>query len=440
LYAVTVNSPLQTVDTLIQARWILPITPPRTVLEDHVLAISGGAIVDLLPAAAARKRYTGQREFLLADHALIPGLVDLHTRAATILAHRTAGEATSQADLLDERDIADELVYDGTRLACAVMLRGGVTCFNDTYFFPRAAARAAIDSGMRAALGMIVLDSPTSYAADAADYIDKGIVVRDELKDEPLLSFCLAPSPPQRLTDKTLSRIATFAGELDVPIHAELHQSRAGIAASLRDYGMRPLARLARFGLLGPALIAAHAVHLEATEIALLAQHGCHVAHCPVPNLMLGHGIAPLARLLAAGVNVGLGSGSAVPNTAFDLFGAMRIASLVAKGESGDAATLPAWETLELATRRAACALGLDDRVGTLGVGKRADVVAVRVSGLEVMPCYDPVSHIVYAAGRRDVSHVWVDGKAVVEDSQFTRIDTHELQAKASFWRNRMRA
>jgi len=211
--------------------------------------------------------------------------------------------------LQDERDVADEFVYDGTRLACAHMLRGGVTCFNDMYFFPRAAARAALDSNMRAVLGMTVLESPTSYAADASDYVDKGLAARDELRGEPLLSFCLAPSSPQRLTDKTLTRIATFAGELDVPVHTELHQTRADIAASMREHGMRPLARLVKFGLLGPALIAAHAVHLDAMEMALLAQHGCHIAHCPVLNLMLGNGIAPLAKLLATGVNVGLGKG-----------------------------------------------------------------------------------------------------------------------------------
>ncbi len=434
------NSLPKIVETLIYARWILPGAPARTMLDNHALAISRGEIVDVLPAADARMRYKGTREFALPDHVIIPGLIDLHTRAATILGHGMAGEAAAEIDLQDDRDVADEFVYDGTRLACAVMLRGGVTCFNDLYFFPRAAARAALDSGMRAALGMIVLESSTSYAADASDYVDKGIAVRDELKGEPLLSFCLAPCSSQRLTDKTLSRLATFAGELDVPIHTELHQTREELATSMREYGMRPLARLAKFGLLGPALIAAHAVHLDVAEIALLAQHGCHVAHCPVTNLMLGNGVAPLAKLLATGVNAGLGSGSAIPNRPFDLFRTMHIASLLAKGESGNRATLSAWEALELATRRAASALGLDGRVGSLAIGKRADIVAVHVSDLDITPCYDPVSHIVYAAGPRDVTHVWVDGKSLIENGQITYVDTHELQTKALFWRNRMRS
>jgi 5-methylthioadenosine/S-adenosylhomocysteine deaminase len=446
LYAAHVNPQLQPVDTVIEARWIVPVAPARSALDGHAVVIADGRITDVLPAADVRTRYKPARHFTLGDHVLIPGLINLHTHAATTLMRGMVDDvavsdwAHGHMATAETRQASDEFVYDGTRLACAEMLLGGVTCFNDMYFSPGAAARAALECNMRAALGMIVLESPSPYAADARDYLDKGIALRDELKDEALLTFCFAPHAPHTLTDKSLARMATFAGELDAPLHTHLHETRDEIATSLREHGARPLQRLAALGLLGPGLIAAHAVHLEPAEVELLAQYGCHIAHCPTANLKLGNGIAAVARLLSSGVNVGLGTGSAACNNRLDVFAEMRLAALLAKGESGDPAALPAWQALELATRRAACALGLDSRVGTLEIGKRADIAAVRLSGLEVTPCYDPVAHIVYAAGREHVTHVWVDGEAAVEEGRLTRIDGHDLQAKASFWRNRLRA
>jgi 5-methylthioadenosine/S-adenosylhomocysteine deaminase len=318
------------------------------------------------------------------------------------------------------------------------MLRGGVTCFNDMYFFPEATARALSECGMRAAVGMIVTEFPSPYASDAQDYLSKGLMLRDRFRNDPLLSFCLAPHAPYTVSDESLRQVATFASELDLPVHMHVHETAAEIEQSIKDHGMRPIRRLAGLGLLGPNLIAVHAVHLDADEIELFARHGCHVAHCATSNLKLASGIAPVSALQKAGVNVGLGTDSAASNNRLDLLAEMRLAALLAKGASGDPTAIPAWQALEMATLSGARALGLDDRIGSLTIGKCADITAVRVDEVEVSPAYDPHSQFVYACGREHVSHVWVNGKLLLDDRRLTTLDTHEIIARASYWQDRI--
>ena len=434
------NSSLQKIDTLIEAHWIIPVDPPHSVLSGHAVAVSDGCIVGVLPAAEAHKKFDAQQHIALADHVLIPGLVNLHTHAAMTLLRGLADDLTLMEWLnrhiwpAEQRHVSEEFVYDGTRLACAEMLRGGVTCFNDMYFFPRAAARAAMEARMRAAIGLIVAEFPSPYAADAQDYLSKGLLVRDALRGESRLTFCLAPHAPYSVSDKSLTDVATYAGELDLPVHMHIHETLDEITLSIKEHGMRPLQRLRQHGLLSPGLIAVHAIHLENNEIDLLARHGCHVVHCPSSNLKLASGVAPIATLLTNNVNVGLGTDGAASNNRLDLFAEMRLAALLAKGMAGDAATLPAWQALEMATVRPARALGMDNLIGSLTPGKRADITAVSLSDIALAPCYDPLSHLVYAAGREHVSHVWVDGELVVDNGKLTTMDTQELRTKAAYW------
>jgi 5-methylthioadenosine/S-adenosylhomocysteine deaminase len=431
-------------DTVIEARWVIPLEPARDVLTDHTVVITDSRITAILPTPQARATYVARQRVELAGHALIPGLINLHTHAAMTLMRGLADDL-SLMDWLNQRiwpaemrHVSDAFVHDGTRLACAEMLRGGVTTFNDMYFFPQAAARAAREAGMRAALGLIVVEFPSPYASDAQDYLSKGLAVRDELRNDPLLCFCLAPHAPYTVSDKSLRQIATFASELDLPVHTHVHETSTEIEQSVNEHGARPLRRLADLGVLGPGLIAVHAIHLEQQEIELLAQFGCHVAHCPSSNLKLASGLAPLRALSQAGVNVALGTDGAASNNRLDLFAEMRLAALLAKGLTGDATTIPAWQALEMATLHAARALGMDDKIGSLRAGKLADLAAVRLDDIETSPCYDPVSHLVYAAGREQVSHVWVNGELVLDDRVLTTMDTQEIIASAAYWRDRI--
>ncbi len=435
---------MEAIDALIEPRWIVPVEPAGVVLDGHAVAIHRGRIAGLLPAAAARARFVPERRYDLPDHVLIPGLVNLHTHAAMALMRGLADDRPLMAWLkehiwpAEQRHASPELVYDGTLLACAEMLRGGVTCANDMYFFPEAAAQAFQDAGMRAAIGLIAVEFPSAYAADAEDYLVKGLAARDRLGGRSRLSFCMAPHAPYTVSDRTLERIATLAEELDLPIHIHLHETAAEVQEGLEAHGTRPFARLAALGLVTERLIAVHAVHLTAPEIAALARHGASVAHCPSSNLKLASGLAPVAALLQRGVNVGLGTDGAASNNRLDLFAEMRTAALLAKAVSGDAAAMPAHAALHCATLGGARALGLDGAIGSIGAGKLADLSAVSLAEFETRPCYDPVSHLVYVCGREHVTHVWVEGEPVVEDRALRRVDPRDLERRLGLWQTRL--
>jgi 5-methylthioadenosine/S-adenosylhomocysteine deaminase len=430
--------------TVIEPRWVIPVIPAATVLADHAVVIEGERISAVLPLADALARHPDATRIQLPEQVLIPGLVNLHTHAAMSLMRGIADDLALMDWLqnhiwpAESRMVSDSFVYDGTLLACAEMLRGGVTCFNDMYFFPEAAARAVLQAGMRAALGIITVEFRSAYAVDAQDYLAKGIALRDSLRDEPTLSFCLAPHAPFTVSDATFTQIAIYAGELDLPVHIHLHETLQEISDSIDLHGIRPLARLEKLGLLGPNLLAVHCVHLNSAEIALLARHGCSIAHCPSSNLKLGSGIAPVSEFLKAGVNIGIGTDGAASNNRLDLFAEMRLAALLAKGASGDPQIMPAHHALEAATLGGARALGLQEHIGSITPGKFADLTAVNLSATELSPCYDPVSHLVYAAGREHVTDVWVGGTRRVTNGKLMNLDETALLSRANYWKTKL--
>jgi len=287
-------------------------------------------------------------------------------------------------------------------------------------------------------LGIVVIEFPTAYASDAQDYLRKGLAMRDELKHEPLLSFCMAPHAPYTVSDKSFENILTLAEQLQIPINTHLHETRDEIRESLSKFGVRPIARLEKLGVLGASFIAVHAVHLDAPEIALLAQLGCSVAHCPSSNLKLASGISPIDKMLAAGINVGMGTDGAASNNRLDVFCEMRLAALLAKATSDDAETVPAHTALRMATLNAAQALGLEQTIGSIEPGKSADLCAVNLDSLDLAPCYDPASHLVYAAGREHVSDVWVAGRQLVGSGKLLHLDPQEIRRKAAEWQARI--
>jgi 5-methylthioadenosine/S-adenosylhomocysteine deaminase len=318
------------------------------------------------------------------------------------------------------------------------MLSGGITCFNDMYFYPQAAAASANKAGMRANLGLIVLEFPSSYASDADDYLQKGFAAYDSWRGDALISTSIAPHAPYTVTNQTFESVITYAEQLGLGIHTHLHETQDEIAQSEAQYGTRPIQRLLALGLLGPNLVAAHGVHLLPSEIEMLSEYGCHIAHCPTSNLKLASGVAPVAQLLARGVNIGLGSDGAASNNRLDIFSEMRLAALLAKGLSGDAAVLPAHQALEMATLNAAKALGLDDKIGSIEVGKMADLTAVKLSDLETTPCYDPISHLVYTCGREHVTHTWVAGELRYSDGLYANIEPLELKEIINTWQPKL--
>lgn len=438
-------SPATRIDLLIEARWTIPIEPTGLTLEDHALAVHQGHIVALLPRTEARNRFAPDETVRLPNHILMPGLVNLHTHAAMTLLRGLADDLPLMAWLrnhiwpAEAKHVSPQFVYDGTRLACAEMLQGGTTCFNDMYFFPKATAEAALHSGMRAAIGLVTMEFPSTYATDADDYLDKGIALRDELRDEALLSFCLAPHAPYTVSDQSFARILTLSEQCDLPIHLHLHETTEEIADAEKQHRQRPLERLRQLGLLSPKLVAAHAVHLTADEIITLGAHGCSIAHCPSANLKLASGIAPVADMLDGGINVGLGTDGAASNNRLDMFMEMRLAALLAKARSGRADAVSAHQALHMATLGGAQALGLDAHIGSLRPGKAADLCAIDTNKISLTPCYDVASLLVYSAGREQVSDVWVAGIQRLKGGTRVKNDEIELINCGRLWQNRIR-
>ena len=432
----------QAVDTLLHARWVIPVEPDLTCLEHTSLALRAGRIVEILPTAAARARYTATETVELPNHALIPGLVNTHTHAAMSL-FRGLSDDLALMDWLTQhiwpaeaKWISPEFVRDGVRLAAAEMLKSGTTCLNDMYFFPEDAADVLREAGMRACLGLILIDFPTNYAQTPDEYFEKGLKLHDSLRHDPLLSTAFAPHAPYSVSDASLAKIRTINNELNLPVHMHVHETAHEVNESVAKTGKRPLARLDALDLLGPTLAAVHMTQLTAEEIARLAEAGASVVHCPESNLKLASGFCPVHALLNAGVNVALGTDGAASNNDLDMLGELRTAALLAKAVSGDATAVPAHTALRMATLNGAKAMGLEAEIGSLRPGKAADITAIDLSALSSQPVYDPVSQIVYTASREQVTDVWVAGKRLLANRALTTLDEDAILNRARVWRD----
>ncbi|HYT98250.1 MAG TPA: TRZ/ATZ family hydrolase [Casimicrobiaceae bacterium] len=436
------NNPRE-VALVIDARYIVPIEPAGT-LVDHALVVDDGRIVALAPSASIERDYLAQTRVALPTHVLIPGLVNAHTHAAMVLLRGIADDVPLKPWLEDHiwpregRHVSPEFVADGTLHAAAEMLKGGITCANDMYFYPDAAAHAYEAAGMRALIGMPVLDFPTPYASDADVYLAKGFAARDAFKHSPRLAFALAPHAPYTVGDETWRKIVMYARQLDLPIHTHIAETRTEVDDARAASGESPVLRLDRLGATGPSFIGVHAVHLQPPDIETLATQQCNIVHCPVSNMKLASGIAPVTALAARGINVALGTDGAASNNRLDLLSEMRIASLLAKVATGDAAALAATAVLRMATLGGAIALGLDGEIGSLSLGKQADVVAIDLSSLDVLPMYDAISHLLNVVGREQVTDVWIGGEHIVDGRRLTTIDEPAVAARARAWQQRL--
>ncbi|MEY3289369.1 MAG: hypothetical protein RLZZ419_1611 [Pseudomonadota bacterium] len=432
------------VDTLIHAGWIIPVEPESVTYEHHTLVINGGKIIDLLPMELAKQKYQGKATENLENHALLPGLINCHTHAAMTLMRGIADDLPLMDWLqnhiwpLEQKWMNEAFVKEGTDLAIAEMIRGGTTCFNDMYFFPDITAKQAIQHGIRATVGMIVIDFPSIWAQNSDEYIEKGLDLHEQLRLSDLCSTAFAPHAPYTVSDEPLQKIRTLADQLALPIHIHLHETLHEVEQAQAQTRQRPIQRLQELGLVNPSLIAVHMTQLTDEEISLFAESGAHIVHCPESNLKLASGFCQVAKCLAAGINVALGTDGAASNNDLDMFGEMRTAALLGKAVAGDASAIPAMTALRMATINGAKALGLETVCGSLSIGKAADVIAIDLNMLETQPLYCPVSQIVYAASRQQVTDVWVAGKQLLKERQLTTINIDDLKIRIAEWQQRL--
>jgi len=433
---------------ILQPDWIVTVNSSFEVLQDYAVVLEDNRVLSLtsIDEIVDLPFYEQADLVRMPDCALLPGLVNSHTHASMSLFRGMADDLPLMEWLSEHiwpaeaRWVDSQFAADGFKLAAAEMIRSGTTCLSDMFYFPDEIARCAQQIGMRSVVGLIVLDFPSPWAQSADEYLHKALAVHDEIREFSLVSSALAPHAPYTVSDEQLRQIAMYSNELDVPVHMHLHETAAEVAEAQQNNGQRPLERLDQLNLLNSNLIAVHMTELDEFEIERIAEAGVNVAHCPESNLKLGSGICPVASLLEKGVNICLGTDGAASNNDLDLLGEMRTAAMLAKGSSGNASACNARQAIEMATINGARALGMADRIGSIEVGKCADLIAINLASLNTQPLYEPVAQIVYAAASRQVSHVWIDGVAQLRDFELCNLDSDEIIARASSWARKIRS
>jgi 5-methylthioadenosine/S-adenosylhomocysteine deaminase len=431
---------------VVEAGWIVPVEPAGVVLEDYALVVDEGRILALLPRTQARAEYAPRERVSRPASVLMPGLVNAHTHNPMTLMRGVADDLplmpwlTEHVWPIEGAVMSPAFVADGCELAVAEMLRGGTTCCNENYFFPDAQAATYRRLGFRAVVGLPIIEFPSAWAASPAEYFGKGLEVYDNYRRDPLVSFSFAPHAPYTVSDVSFERIRVLAEQLDLPVHCHVHETAREVEESVQQHGQRPLARLDRLGIVTERLLAVHMTQLTDAEIALCAERGVSVVHCPQSNLKLASGFSPVEKLRLAGVNVAIGTDGCASNNDLDMFDELRCAALLAKGVAGDATAWNAAYTLRAATLGGARAVGLGEQIGSLEPGKLADFVCVAMDALETQPMYHAISQLVYSSGRSQVRDVWIGGERRLADGELVEFDSVGLLERVQRWRGTIAA
>ena len=436
--------PPQPVDLLIEARWVVPVEPHAVVLENHAVVVQDDRIVALLPIAEARAAYAPRERVELREHALIPGLVNSHTHNPMTLLRGLADDLPLMVWLqqhiwpAEAKVIGPEFVRDGVELAVAEMLRGGTTCANENYFFPDIIGATYRKLGFRAVVGLPVIEFSTAWANSQDEYFERAAEVHDSFLGDSLIFTAFASQVPYTVSDESFERIRVQSDQLDIPVHLHTHETAHEIEEEKKKSGLRPFQRLQKLGLVNDRLIAVHMTQVTDGEIAACASAGVSVVHCPESNLKLASGFCPAERFRRAGVNLAIGTDGCASNNDLDMFGEMRTAAQLAKAVAGDAAAFDAAFALRAATLNGARALGLEAKIGSIEVGKQADLAAVRLSDLETQPLFHVASQLVYACNRQQVTDVWIAGRRKLAARELPDMDTAAILARTRAWRERI--
>lgn len=439
----------QIVNTIITPRWILTLDENLNeqggLLENHSLIVQQNKIKAILPTAQLSEEYSDCKHVKLPNQLLMPGFVNCHGHAAMSLFRGMADDLPLMTWLekhiwpAEGQFVNEEFVAEGSKLAIAEMLKSGTTCFSDMYFFPEVAAETAAELHMRGRFYGPILDFPTPYGSGPDEYVEKILKAHDKFKHHSLVEIGFGPHAPYTVSDEPLAKVRTLANQLEIPIQIHLHETAFEVMDAVEKTGKRPTERLSELNFLGPDVQAVHVTQINDTDLELLAKHKTPVVHCPESNMKLASGFCPVDKLQKAGINVTLGTDGAASNNDLDMLGEMHTAALLAKAVANDASALPALEAIKMATINGAKAMGLNHKIGSIEVGKHADLISIDLSGINSHPIYDPISHVVYSSTRNQVANVWVDGYIQVENGKLSHINENELVEMAQSWADKIR-
>jgi 5-methylthioadenosine/S-adenosylhomocysteine deaminase len=433
-------------DLLIEGGSVLTLDPADTVVEEGAVAIRGGRIVEVGRRRAIERRYRARRSIEASGHLVLPGLVNAHTHAAMTLLRGVKDDQNLMTWLtkyifpLEARFVSSAFVRCGALLACWEMIASGTTTFADGYFFEEEVARAADEAGLRAVPGQGILDVPTPDAKESAEGLARAQRFLADWRGHPRITPALFPHGCYTVGPETFRKTQELAARFGSPVLTHLAESPGELAMVRERYGTTPVRHLSRLGILDRNLTAAHAVTVDEEEIALLAGAGVGVVHCAESNMKLGSGVAPVVRMLSAGIAVGLGTDGAASNNDLDLFGEMGTVARLHKAQALEPTALPARRVLRMATMGSASALHMEREIGSLEPGKRADLIVVEASGPNALPLYDPYSYLVYSAHADAVLTVIVEGLVVMERRRIRTVDTDRIRRRAERFGRRIAA
>lgn len=417
----------------------------QAVIKDGAVVVKGNKIEEVGSFDTISKKYSSKNIIGGKNRAVIPGLINTHTHAAMVYFRGMADDLPLKEWLekyiwpAESKWLSPEFVSDATELACLEMLKAGITTYGDMYFFEDASGDAAKKIGMRAVLGAGIVDFPTISGKNADEYLGKAEKFIEKWNKDELIVPCIAPHSIYACGPETLMKIRKISDKYNVPIHIHVSEARWEVEEIEKKYAKRPVAHLEALGFLNEGMVAAHCVWVDDKEIEALAKYRVGVSHCIESNLKLGSGIAPVPKMLKAGIKVSFGTDGAASNNDLNILSELSTAAKVHKAVSGDPTALDAKTALLMATRWGAEVLGLGSITGSLEKGKAADITIMNLDKPHLTPLYDIHSHIVYSSMASDVETVFVNGKLVVDNRKLCSADEGEIISKARAWSRKIR-
>lgn len=437
---------MQPVDYIICGDYVLTMNENMDLIRGGAVAIKGSKIVDVNTSHNILKKYSSGEIIEGKDKVVLPGFINTHTHAPMVYFRGLADDLPLKEWLeghiwpAENHWLSPEFISDAVELACLEMLKAGVTTYNDMYFFGDSAAVATKKIGMRAVLGAGILDFPSASAKNTDEYLKNAEIFSKNWKGDELITPCIAPHAIYTCSPDTFKKAKKLAEKFDLPLHIHLSETEWEVNEIISRYGKRPVAHLESIGFLDERVLAAHCVWLDNEEIEILAKRNVGVSHCIESNLKLASGIAPVVKMLKAGIKVTFGTDGAASNNDLSILSEMSTAAKVHKVMEKDPTVLNSKTALLMATRWGAEVLGLGNKIGSIEKDKLADIVIINLKKPHLAPIYDVYSHIVYSAIESDIEQVFVNGRMVINNRMLITYSEEHILQKASEWGRKISA